>query len=805
MDVQLSQNISIPPESITPDSITPESITPESIPHESIPPESIFIPPDFYCPITGSIMIDPVSDNGGHTYERDSIVQWLQTNKTSPITREYLDESLLTDNVAMKRSIESIRDKLTSDQLKVDSQIMDVELLPYVEKLDEITIDQYYNEGKLVVSITGPDVVKRPPIDIVLCIDVSYSMYDEATLKGTHNERLSHGMSVLSLTLSAAKTILYTLDDDDNISIVTYSSGAKTVVKGLPCSRENKALISSALDSLKPLSNTNMWAGMIESLDILKDTSPPNKNKGIILLTDGVPNVEPPRGHETMLQRYFDENDFRCMISCYGFGYNLNSELLLNISNISGGDGYSFIPDASILGSVFINGISNLLLTCTTNVNMKINLGDGSTITNGPSEINIDSLKYGKTKHFVFDVDVVDTTVVDTTVVDTTVVDTTVVDTTVVDTTVVDTTVDERQLRSIAKVTLTLPNGKTISSVTNTCDEKLINRQLFRMGAVKTINHCLYLKKYNDDSFKDSINEFQHKMLEYNSVANDPYIQNILDDFSGQVKEALNMTNDGMREDWFSRWGIHYLRSLQGAYKNELCNNFKDKGLLNFKSGLFDILCDNISTVFEAIPPPKPDIVKQAYRGSTNLRSMSVYNNAGGGCCIGTSGVLMANKNTKEIQHIKKGDKVITCDPNNLNEQVISEVECLVFTESPDYKESLSTVQNNTMSLSLTPYHPILNNEDRWIHPCTLSPPLFRACRGVYTLVVKNRYPVIVQGFVYATLGHNIQGPVIGHPFFGTNKVINDLKRFNTFTEGFVELKKANYIRSDGLVVEISG
>ena len=70
-----------------------------------------------------------------------------------------------------------------------------------------------------------------------------------------------------------------------------------------------------------------MWAGMIQSLDILRETSPKNKNKGILLLTDGVPNVEPPRGHEVMLQRYFDLHDFRCMISCYGFGYNLNSEI----------------------------------------------------------------------------------------------------------------------------------------------------------------------------------------------------------------------------------------------------------------------------------------------------------------------------------------------------------------------------------------------------------------------------------------------------------------------------------------------
>ena len=30
--------------------------------------QTIFIPPDFYCPITGDIMVDPVSDNGGHTF-----------------------------------------------------------------------------------------------------------------------------------------------------------------------------------------------------------------------------------------------------------------------------------------------------------------------------------------------------------------------------------------------------------------------------------------------------------------------------------------------------------------------------------------------------------------------------------------------------------------------------------------------------------------------------------------------------------------------------------------------------------------
>ena len=150
-----------------------------------------------------------------------------------------------------------------------------------------------------------------------------------------------------------------------------------------------------------------MWAGMIESLDILRTSSVPNKNKGIILLTDGIPNVEPPRGHEAMLERYFKEHDFKCMFSCYGFGYNLNSELLLNISDISGGDGYSFIPDASILGSVFIHGISNILTTAVYNPTLKIELSKGVKFQDGKNtiEIPIDTLKYGRSKNILFNVD----------------------------------------------------------------------------------------------------------------------------------------------------------------------------------------------------------------------------------------------------------------------------------------------------------------------------------------------------------------------------------------------------------------
>ena len=42
--------------------------------------------------------------------------------------------------------------------------------------------------------------------------------------------------------------------------------------------------------------------------------SPPNKMKVIKLLTDGVPNIEPNRGHEYELEKYFNHHDFKCIL-----------------------------------------------------------------------------------------------------------------------------------------------------------------------------------------------------------------------------------------------------------------------------------------------------------------------------------------------------------------------------------------------------------------------------------------------------------------------------------------------------------
>ena len=85
----------------------------------------VYVPEDFYCPITGCLMVDPVSEPDGHTYEKTAIYEWLTKKQESPLTRKHLIQSDLSDNVAMRKSIESIRGKLAENQLKIDSKIFE--------------------------------------------------------------------------------------------------------------------------------------------------------------------------------------------------------------------------------------------------------------------------------------------------------------------------------------------------------------------------------------------------------------------------------------------------------------------------------------------------------------------------------------------------------------------------------------------------------------------------------------------------------------------------------------------------------
>jgi len=62
-------------------------------------------PAAFYCPITHSIMKDPVGDSEGFSYDRPAIEEWLKEPCASPTTRKGLTIHQLVPNRALRDAI----------------------------------------------------------------------------------------------------------------------------------------------------------------------------------------------------------------------------------------------------------------------------------------------------------------------------------------------------------------------------------------------------------------------------------------------------------------------------------------------------------------------------------------------------------------------------------------------------------------------------------------------------------------------------------------------------------------------------
>jgi len=81
---------------------------------------SFDIPPEFICPLSKDIMVDPVMTVSGHSYERSYITEWFKLHATDPLTNKPI-VTLLTENRNLKDSIATFNNSLSSvDVIKRD-------------------------------------------------------------------------------------------------------------------------------------------------------------------------------------------------------------------------------------------------------------------------------------------------------------------------------------------------------------------------------------------------------------------------------------------------------------------------------------------------------------------------------------------------------------------------------------------------------------------------------------------------------------------------------------------------------------
>lgn len=779
----------------------------------SISTETIFIPDNFYCPITGSIMIEPVIDQYGHSYEENAYREWLKINPISPKTREPVIIERLRANRDLKSAIDQIRDKIKCNQMKKESLSLVLNDQPelyrkLITNINNISHNIKLFDNKLMITVSVPSFVDRRPIKLVFVIDSSGSMGIDAVIKNENGTESSQGMNILQLVGAAVKTVTKSLNSNDKVGIVSFDTNFTVETKDenscdtlfKMCSL-GKSKIDTVIDEMLPKGCTNLWTGIFNGLELLRKNTLEGDLAILLLLTDGVPTKsdEPPNGYIHHINIYKDKYpNFDFIFDTAGFGTSLDSELLEKISGSNQGD-YGFIPDTGLAANIFSHKTSKILTTAITNATIKIETSNlefnglepclgynknfkktswGGCLETGP-------LNYGQNKHFLFYIkkDINPT---------------------------ISSNIQYYNLDGTPNITHITWSDIELSPT----DKDVINleKQEFRVKLVDTILTGFQLIKYNSfGELKDVLIKFIRE-IKMSEIASEEYMKNLLFDLDGdntspgQIFQAFNLTNEGMQNNYYKKWGKHYLLSIMGAHNSEFCNNWKDKGVSNYSTPQFLEKRDLVNEIFNNLPPPKKTEViydrnlgiNRTITTYNNNVNYSSYNSQSGPCFHGNCRVLTVDGFYKRIDEIKKGELLIT--NNGFNKSGIGKVICKTKTIINNGYTNLVTLNK----LKITPTHPILF-DNKWIHPKELNGIENIECDAVYNILLDDRGCIDVEGYTCSTLGHNLKGNIIEHNYYGTDIVVSDLSKLVNFNMGEVIIEDSMIKRDNlnGWVIKI--
>ncbi|KAI2627655.1 hint-domain-containing protein [Hypoxylon sp. NC1633] len=625
----------------------------------------------------------------------------------------------------------------------------------------------------VIVRVQPPEKPNGPgighiPCDIVLVIDVSGSMDTPAPAKmngddGAQSED-NFGLSILDLVKHAARTILSTLDEGDRLGIV--------IQRLLPMTSHNKAQTELKIESMESLSMTNLWHGIQQGIGLFEGEET-GRVPAVMILTDGVPNhMCPVQGYVPKIRSKYET--LPTTLHTFGFGYELRSGLLKSIAEVGGGS-YAFIPDAGMIGTVFVHAVAHIQTTfatkCTLELTTAKSMGlktmTGQTVDRQEREekdckkltIDLGNLQYGQSRDIYlenFDIQ--------------------------------GHKVRFDAARGVTVIAAMLRYSRMnawqhyLSTQRNVLEapdlpEYEIAYHQSRSMICNFLSSLLPLREDGEYKTPRHIDSTLHKpsfqrLLESIPARqfDDEYNKSLMKDLegplpAGQVKLALS--NAG----FFRLWGCHYFFSLWDAHAKQRCNTFKDPGPLLYNRGSFFARCRNaLDSAFDSIPPPKPSCIQVA---TTSHVNMARLNDREGPCFTGSSKVTLASGQQIPVRKLRRGSRVLTPAGDRRVAMVLKTM-------------VRGIVMCKIDGLVVTPYHPVRTNDTSasWVFPATLLGTLDHAravlhSGPIYSVLLQpNRdveaHALQIGGIWAVTLGHGLVrgNDIRAHPFLGSYREV---------------------------------
>jgi hypothetical protein len=407
------------------------------------------------------------------------------------------------------------------------------------------------------------------------------------------------------------KTIIRNMKEFDRLALVAYSTKATEIFGLTPMDEAGRQETENKLQQLMPEGMTNLWDGLKNGMELLRAGMGAGRLQHIMLFTDGLPNINPPRGILPMVKRLRDKEGGKlpCTINTFGFGYELDSELLSDLA-IVGSGAYAFIPDAGFVGTVFVNAMTNILVTMAKDVRLQLTPQNGASFASataptgsekillnssllgghpilshdgGSLLLSLGSMQFGQTNDVVVNLNIPHCEPVNC-------------------------------LQAVLTYG-TRANEQTCSAQSSgtkldAAGELYFKKHSCRLKFVDTVRECMKICKMSGSDKASGkamrLPEAQallgklNALLQDAATPGDEFVPALLEDLQGQVSEAFS------REDWYNKWGVHYLPSLMCAHLAQICNNFKDPGVQQYGGELFQDLREQADDIFLALPAPTP-------------------------------------------------------------------------------------------------------------------------------------------------------------------------------------------------------
>ena len=697
------------------------------------------IPKEFICPITLNIMKDPVIMSDGQTYEKSAIEKALSISPLSPLTKQPLSMKDAKPNYALKSLIENFLKIGKIPEMPTNTAKIDKNSKPEIESFKTEVIENPQNDKEVFVNmtITPKKIESRKPILLISLIDVSGSMSSSASneLKGNEEANFTR----LSLVKHSLKTVTSTLSNDDLMCLITFNSKAVMKLEATKTDEQGKKEIFTKIENMKASGSTNIWDAL--RLGILVSQRYNNYSTCLMLFTDGEPNINPPMGIVPSLKEVIsDIPNVDFTISTFAFGYQVDSKLMEEISKIGNGI-YGYCPDCTMVGTIFVNFMSNILTTIESTIKIEVKNQN----QNFNKIFEIGGLYSGISRHQGFYLDKND-----------------------FKNTEINLYLGKEKKKSINGIDLTEKNDDIMD-------------QYFRFRLIKILEEIIESNnKNNENSFQkvkllfDEINKIEKKTEFMKNLLID-----LIDDDAnhGQVEKAI-------KEEYYKKWGLNYLLSFLRFHIVEQCGNFKDQSLKFYSNEDFEKMQKNGNKIFISLPAPENDYDKGSNISQTNFTQLCY--NAYGGCFTGNAFVEMNKGNKKKVKDLRKGDILLNG----------AEVLCVV-------ENKINKVENvvciNDVCFSL--YHPI-EIKGKWVFPCQYFKVEKKFIDSWFNLVLKNRHEIELNGIKAITLGHNRTEGILKHPYFGTKKVIEALMKYDTYKKGYIHTSNLKVVRKNNLIDE---